>query len=273
MGYEENPSVLTPPDDTVVWRYMNFIKFIDLLEKSRLWFARADLLDDPREGGFTKLELEQFHASAYPAVAERNLRLFDSLRREHFVNCWTESSDSMAMWDLYANSTGVAVRSTIRRLKSAVSAASEKIHIGSIEYVNWESTALWPNNVFGMFVRKAFGFVHEKEIRMIIWVAGSSDPTNVEAGDLVQLKNYLLRVLPAPTTPERQTWNRLFNAEWNRASLKRALVEIVVAVNVEELIEEVIVGPRNAQARDLIETVVQQRYRLKKTVRLSDLSR
>lgn len=33
MGYEENPHVLTPPDDTPVWRYMSFVKFIDLLEE------------------------------------------------------------------------------------------------------------------------------------------------------------------------------------------------------------------------------------------------
>ena len=179
----------------------------------------------------------------------------------------------MAMWDLYASSTGVAVRSTIRRLKSAVSVASEKIYIGSIEYINWESTLLWPNNVFGMFVRKAFGFVHEKEVRMIVWAAGSSVPTNAEAGDLTRLHNALLPVLPALTMPERQTWNRLFSAAWDRASLKRALVGIPVAVDVEELIKEVIVGPRNdVYARDLIEAVLQKRYRLKKTVRLSDLS-
>ncbi len=251
---------------------MNFIKFIDLLENSRLWFARADRLDDPREGGLTKLELEQLHASASPEVAEHNLSVFENLRRENFVSCWTEGSDSMAMWDLYAGSTGIAIRSTIRRLKSAVNAASERIHIGSVEYVDWESTASWPNNVFGTFVRKAFGFVHEKEVRMIVWAGGSSVPTNAEAGDLVQLHNALLPVLPAYSTPERQTWNRLFKAAWDQASLKRALKGIPVAVDVEELIEEVIVGPRNAH-RDLIDAVMQQRYRLKKTVRLSDLSR
>lgn len=46
MAYEEHPFCTTPPDDTAVWRYTDFVKFADLLEHQRLWLSRADTLDD-----------------------------------------------------------------------------------------------------------------------------------------------------------------------------------------------------------------------------------
>lgn len=39
-----------PPSEAILWRYMDFTKFVSLLEKSALFFARADKLDDPFEG-------------------------------------------------------------------------------------------------------------------------------------------------------------------------------------------------------------------------------
>jgi len=116
---------------------MNFVRFIFLLETSKLWFSRADLLDDPREGGLTKLELEQLRNSASPETGEHNLRVFETLRRENFINSWTENGESMAMWELYAGSPGgVAIKSTIRKLKSAISSACERIHIGRVDYID-----------------------------------------------------------------------------------------------------------------------------------------
>jgi hypothetical protein len=44
MPYEKHPIYLTPPDDTVIWRYMDFARFVQLLDFRELWFARADTL-------------------------------------------------------------------------------------------------------------------------------------------------------------------------------------------------------------------------------------
>ena len=45
----------TPPDNdsTKVWRYMTFTKFMSLVDRSALYFARVDRLGDPFEGSFT----------------------------------------------------------------------------------------------------------------------------------------------------------------------------------------------------------------------------
>ena len=48
--YTEHPTFSPPPDDAVLWRYMDFTKFVSFLDKSSLFFARADKLGDPFEG-------------------------------------------------------------------------------------------------------------------------------------------------------------------------------------------------------------------------------
>lgn len=38
-----------PPDDTPLWRYLEFAPFMALLESASLWFARADTFSDQYE--------------------------------------------------------------------------------------------------------------------------------------------------------------------------------------------------------------------------------
>ena len=50
MAYEDHPIFSTPEGgDTTVWRYMDFTKFLSLLDKKELFFVRLDKLDDPFE--------------------------------------------------------------------------------------------------------------------------------------------------------------------------------------------------------------------------------
>jgi hypothetical protein len=273
MPYEEHPKTQTLPDEVIVWRYMDFVKFVDLLERSSLWFTRADkLLNDPREGDLTEMELSQFREAPSPEVAEHNLGVFRSLRRENFLNCWNERVESMAMWDLYAHAPGgVAIKSTIGRIKQAIENATEKIFISRVEYIDW-NTATFPNNIIAMYVRKAFGFAHESEVRMIIWDANSSIPTPAEAGDVVQLHNSLLPFLPQLSSQQREVLKRILREEWDRASVRRAKLWIRLPIDLTSLIDEVIISPRSATHQDLARRILQRYDLQEKPVRRSELS-
>ena len=48
--YKEHPSFDSPPDNAVLWRYIDFTKFVSLLDRKALFFVRADKLGDPFEG-------------------------------------------------------------------------------------------------------------------------------------------------------------------------------------------------------------------------------
>ena len=59
MSYQSHPHCETPPDDAVIWRYTDFLKFSAMLANKGLWCSRADLLGDWREGRFTAEEERQ----------------------------------------------------------------------------------------------------------------------------------------------------------------------------------------------------------------------
>jgi hypothetical protein len=56
--YSPHPFFLTADGDSKVWRYMDFTKFVSLLDGNALFFSRADRLSDAWEGAHT-VELER----------------------------------------------------------------------------------------------------------------------------------------------------------------------------------------------------------------------
>ena len=53
--YQEHRSFTRPDDqDAKLWKYLDFTKFISMLETDSLYFARADKLTDRHEGAFTR---------------------------------------------------------------------------------------------------------------------------------------------------------------------------------------------------------------------------
>ena len=220
MSYEAHPTCVTPSDDAVLWRYTELVKFIDLLENRRLWFTRLDRPGDPREGCLTDLELRQLRDAASPENAEAHLRaVHQTLRQETFVNCWTERAESMALWDLHAQSPGgLVIKSTVGRLKQTINDVPDRIYIARVEYIDW-ATAPWPNNVFGRYVRKVRAFEHEKEVRLMIWLPGSSFPAG--AG-LDRLHNALRPSLVKLPSVERIVWKRMYQAAWDKACSEHA---------------------------------------------------
>lgn len=56
--YETHPAFQQPSRETMIWRYMSFAKFVSLLEKKALFFARLDRLGDPFEGSPPRLDVE-----------------------------------------------------------------------------------------------------------------------------------------------------------------------------------------------------------------------
>ena len=57
--YKEHPAFEKPSDEDIkIWRYIDFTKFVSLLDKQALFFARADRLSDPFEGSYSKANIK-----------------------------------------------------------------------------------------------------------------------------------------------------------------------------------------------------------------------
>lgn len=155
-GFLKQPS----DPDAKVWRYMDFAKYVLMLEKGALWFTRVDKLGesfeeklgDPFEGriaGATSdrnREIYDWVASqkseSLPTQGERDryveanlsadLRLNEWHREWTYVNCWhMNEHESAAMWRLYARTNeAVAIQSTYARLRDCL---PTEVHMGAVE--------------------------------------------------------------------------------------------------------------------------------------------
>lgn len=176
MPYESHPDLRTPPNGTVLWRYMDLARFVDLVENRALWFTRLDQLEDPLEGSHTDAELAGIRKYLDRDSAERLIAVFRAARKELFVNCWRSGkNESLAMWDLYGKGSGiVAVKSTVGRLKKAVEAYNGSVFISRLWYLDW-NTKPGIDNVLVACSRKDISYQHEAEVRAII-MEDWSDP-------------------------------------------------------------------------------------------------
>lgn len=181
--YKPHSKLNCPSDDTVVWRYLSFPKFMSLLETEALWFARVDLLEDPWEGAYTKSYVNKWLPDGIDASqAERNLESLHAsfeYRRTLTVNCWHVSRyESAAMWKLYGDGGyAIGIRSTIGRMKEAFKSTEEQIFIGQVEYLDYDEDDMPTGNVFYPIVHKRKSFAHEQEVRAICWMVMSKTAT------------------------------------------------------------------------------------------------
>lgn len=177
--YEEHPIFNPPNDDATLWRYMDFVKFVSLLETQSLFFARADKLGDPFEGAPPKLNADmraiesielrkQLSDDEASKIVEMIASSDRSFRSFTLVNCWHESDyESAAMWKLYSREyDGIAVKTNFKSLARSFT-CSEEVFIGKVEYVDYDKAYIQERNYLAPFLYKRHSFEHEKEVRAI----------------------------------------------------------------------------------------------------------
>ena len=182
--YKEHEAFTPPSSDAILWRYMDFTKFVSLLEKQALFFPRADKLGDPFEGSVTKVN-EAVRPILYKdKVTEDALlglsQFMKELPRFMLINCWHGNAhESEAMWRIYARETdGLAIKTDFNSFKNSFT-CSEEIYIGSVNYVDYDSHFIPEGILFYPYLHKRKSFEHEREIRAIVWEM----PTNAHSFD------------------------------------------------------------------------------------------
>ena len=190
--YTEHPAFSPPNDDAVLWRYMDFTKFISLLDEGALFFARADKLGDPFEGALS-VKNKELHLSSYidrlsdvdkiilqaqnpekdiHDISEEHvqgwMKFLMNQRQFTLISCWHESDhESAAMWTLYARETdGIAIKTDFGTFKQSLR-SSEDIYIGKVDYVDYERHQIPEHNLFYPYLHKRQDFKHEEEVRAI----------------------------------------------------------------------------------------------------------
>lgn len=215
-----------PEAESILWRYMDFTKFVSLLSTKTLYFPSAVCFDDIWEGtkGLRKNKwlwdeffLDSFRNSLRtiptnirPPLSDEEIeseaiRMLRELeeggeldRKRTFISCWHENEfESEAMWKLYSSSVNnaIAIRTTYERLYQALGRDPE-IKIGRVEYVDLHSDFV---DVNAAFWRKQKSFEHEREVRALLM-----KPEHIELGLAIpcNVEKLIERVIVSPLAPK-----------------------------------------------------------------------
>jgi hypothetical protein len=199
---------------------MDLAKYLSMLDRECLFFARATLLGDPFEGSSTKMMVagrEYIRANratdptlaVYKDVPASFFQLGDTYKamvQKYLVNCWhMNEHESAAMWKLYSSSNeAVCVQSTYRRLRSCL---PQFVLVGEVNYIDYDKEGFSTGNLLNFIMHKRLSFAYEREVRAIFWeLTGEPDAQSYKSqigpGGLeikVDLPALVERVYVSPT--------------------------------------------------------------------------
>lgn len=159
-------------DDTPLWRYLDFARFMAMLDGATLWFARADTFSDQYELAVPAADMPAARSGATAILADRRTRegivrylaatsgrpgtelaglpdsevaglLLRFASRALYISCWQEDEDESAgMWESFVQGdNGVAVRTTVGALRDVLDAGSadRDVFLGRVEYLDYRA--------------------------------------------------------------------------------------------------------------------------------------
>ena len=182
---------------------MDFGKFISILSTKSLYFTNATELADPFEGYLPPAhmgallsipqgqldELKRARSGLSERGGEKSSsemktgdESISSMGGSHFmdrykrviadfgVQCWHINEDeSYAMWKIYTNSgQGIAIESTVGRLKESLRSSSHNVTVKPIRYVNFENASIDKNVPLDILYVKRSVFAYEQELRAMV---------------------------------------------------------------------------------------------------------
>lgn len=167
--YKKNDKIKLPEDpNTIVWKYLDLSKFLDLLMSRKLFMSRSDKFEDQYEGTFSEPTYEEIKK-----LSENNPEFLDyykSHREKVVVSSWhINEYESFAMWQIFTqNNEGLAIQSTIGRLQKALKPEiNYSQFIGEVNYIDYKKEYIPFDNMFFPFMFKRKSFQYEREVRII----------------------------------------------------------------------------------------------------------
>ena len=220
MAIEAYPDQQEPQDDdAVIWRFMSLEKFRDLITTRELYFCRADLFSDEREGLPPEEYMHVLGLNPFDLLDRQ--KLVDSIgcmaqfREAYYINCWhLFREETCKMWEEYGKD-GVAVCSRYRLLKSALDAMGDRAYLGIVRYGSKHLTG-W--NTLRFITTKRMKYADEQEVRAFLWITDPYAGINRH----IDIDN---RAHPRPLTPPP---DRVLKGHRRAVDLLTLVTEIVV---------------------------------------------
>ncbi|MDO8178976.1 MAG: hypothetical protein Q7T62_12095 [Undibacterium sp.] len=251
-----------------IWRYMDFAKFVALIDSSELYFPCAENFDDRFEGSISKENIRRLpsqieeNVQQFPidmrdkmSIAHKQFSEVNSLHLEWqrhwtYISCWhINDQESAAMWKLYAESKqAIAIQSTFERLDKCLDPHRYPPHsepmLGMVKYVDYTVDFIGQRDHLSEFFHKRKSFAHEQEVRAVIQE---------------------LPLIPVAWDDNGKTTGSHYDKE------KRPLAGKSLKVNLDQLIEGIYVAPGAPPWLTSLTEKIINKYDLKKEVHNSAL--
>jgi hypothetical protein len=227
-----------------IWRYVDPLRLLSLLETRSLFFPRADMLGDPHEGALGTPNAEKFRkrVNGLPEDEKKQeIKRWTERRKTCLksiaISCWhLNEHESAAMWELYAL-RGVAIQSTVERLHAAIRRNPREILMSKVNYCDYETQEIDEEVPVFRFIAKRKAFEHENELRLYLELT----EREISHSDVAQsMRNKGYNILPGSEGREDQLmW-------WGDELREQFQPEggIYVPVDVDQLIERLVVSPK-----------------------------
>lgn len=256
MPFTNNPDIFEhPPPDQRLWRYLDFPKFVAMVQSGSFHFTRASAMSDPYEGQPPQAIIRALHGDQSAVQADVNgkpeplnsLHLHTLLemymhqlgaRDSMYLNCWTaDDYENLALWRLYCEgSYGIAIKTTWERMVAGLNASSSTHNIigGGVHYLDRSQFNTALGNTFNPYVQKSPHFQFEREVRFLFYDIshqlvrdGSSQridqskPTPIGAAIQIDLEAVIDEIVVSPGSPP-----------WFEATVKTLLASMKLRVDV-----------------------------------------
>ncbi len=166
--YVPNNKITLPDPDTIVWKYLDLSKFLDLLLSGQLFMSRSDKFEDQYEGTFSEPTFEEMKRLS--ADNPDFLDYYKNHRKNVVVSSWhINEYESFAMWQIFTkNNESLAIQSTIGRMQQAMEPEMRyEQHIGAVDYIDYKKEYIPFDNDFFPFLFKRKSFQYEREVRIV----------------------------------------------------------------------------------------------------------
>jgi hypothetical protein len=223
--YINNSNITLPEDNnTVVWKYLDLSKFLDMLFSQQLFMSRSDKFEDQYEGTFSEPTFEEIKKIA--ANKPEFLDYYKSHREKVVISSWhINEYESFAMWQIFTkNNEGLAIQSTIGRLKEALQPENRvEQYIGNVNYIDYKKEYIPFDNAFFPFLFKRKSFQYEREVRIITDVSSHNISVNEGIKINVDLNQLIEKIY---IHPKSENW------------YKKLVIELVSKLNFNIEIEK-----------------------------------
>ncbi|RKU27946.1 hypothetical protein C6497_10200 [Candidatus Poribacteria bacterium] len=246
--YKELPGITTPNDDDILWRYMSFEKFVNMLDTKTLFFTRAYKYEDPFEGYLPRwvqeVYIDSFKDHPILSYSVDCAKKIDEIRHKYVMcNCWHQNEEeSMAMWQQYRiSNTGIAIKTTMERLKNSLKDNIE-VFIGEIEYLQrstyanryvhkYQESKSDEKWLYLPYFHKRTCYKYENEVRLIM----DADQIIEHVFNNTSVEDILNNIFIKENLPDIDNKGRTYNVDVNTL-----IAEIVISPYAEKWIKSTV---------------------------------